>query len=120
MKNYAFAAAACAALGLAGCQSTGGSTPDVTAATQQALAYSCPIAIGINLSTLTLSAAEKSIVATAVADCEAWQNGTASIADPAVIASLAVQALEIAQESGIIKSADKAKARRAIAMMKGR
>ena len=115
MKKLALAAPFCAALALSACQTTSGSTPDVTAATQQALAYACPIAVGINLSTLSLSAAEKSIVTTAVADCQAWQNGTASVVDPAVIASLAVQALEIAQENGLIPAA---KASRARALMR--
>lgn len=118
MKQTLIVGAGLLALALSACQSTGGSTPDVTQATQQALAYACPIAVGINLSTLKLSAAESSIVAAAVADCSAWQNGTASIADPTVIASLAVQALEIAQENGLLKSADKARARRAAAMLR--
>lgn len=118
MKTAFLVSAACAALALSACQSTGGSTPDVMAATQRALAYACPIAVGINLSSLTLSPAEKGVVATAVADCQAWQNGATSIVDPTVIASLAVQALEIAQENGLLKSAEKPKAQRAAAMLR--
>lgn len=105
MKIYALTVAAIGALALAGCQTTGGPTADPSAVIADALAYVCPIASGVQVSTLRLTTADAAIVNTAVADCQMWEaNPSSSFTSPAVVASVLVQAAVIIQQSGAFKA----------------
>lgn len=109
MKIQALAAiAAASSLALAGCQTTGGST--VPTALSDAIAYACPIAAGIQVSTLKLTPAQEAVINTAVADCNLYASGgTSAITSPATVAAVLVQAAVIIQESGGFKSLPHAK-----------
>lgn len=83
-------------LALAGCNTQ--QSASINTVLSNALAYACPVALGIQTSTLKLTAAEMSIINTAVSDCQQWQsNPNTSFTSPATVASILIQAAELLQ-----------------------
>lgn len=68
-----------------------------------ALAYACPIALGVQVSTLKLTATESTIINEAVADCAQWQaNPNVVFTSPQTVASILIQAAELLQANAYV------------------